>query len=131
MNLAELCPCGSSRRETACCGPFLDGSRQAATAEELMRSRYTAYTRADAKYLIATLHPSKRSDDDEVNILAWARNSRFTGLSVLKTKAGKAKDSEGVVEFVARFSDADGTCAHREISRFVKEDGRWWYLEGL
>ena len=131
MNLAELCPCGSSRKAALCCAPFLDGSRQPTTAEELMRSRYTAYTRADANYLIATLHPSKRSDDDEVNILAWAHNSRFTGLSVIKTKAGKAKDNDGVVEFVARFSDADGTYAHREISRFVKEDGRWWYLEGL
>jgi uncharacterized protein YchJ len=36
-----------------------------------------------------------------------------------------------VVEFVAHFSDADGTYAHREVSSFVKEDGRWWYLEGL
>ncbi len=131
MNLAELCPCGSSRKEELCCSPILDGSRQPTTAEELMRSRYTAYTRADANYLIATLHPSKRSDEDEVNILAWAHNSRFTGLSVIKTKAGKAKDNEGVVEFVARFSDADGTYAHREISSFVKEDGKWWYLEGL
>ncbi len=131
MNLAELCPCGNSRKAALCCAPFLDGSRQPATAEELMRSRYTAYTRADAAYLIATLHPSQRSVDDEANILAWAHNSRFTGLSVLKTKAGKAKDSDGLVEFVARFSDADGTYAHREISSFVKEDGKWWYVSAL
>ncbi|MEN9359122.1 MAG: hypothetical protein RL095_657 [Verrucomicrobiota bacterium] len=131
MNPVDLCPCGSCRKEAVCCNPFLDGSRLPATAEELMRSRYTAYTRADAQYLIATLHPSQRSADDEANILAWAHGSRFTGLSVLKTKAGKAKDSEGVVEFVARFSDADGTYAHRETSRFVKEDGKWWYVSAL
>ena len=38
MNLAELCPCGNSRKAALCCAPFLDGSRQPATAEELMRS---------------------------------------------------------------------------------------------
>jgi SEC-C motif-containing protein len=94
----------------------------APTAEALMRSRYSAYVLKNSAYLNDTWHPSTRpvaldvsSDDTE-----WRR------LEVVGTEKGAETDSEGVVEFAAWFQ---GGQLH-ERSRFVREEGRWFYLDG-
>jgi len=90
-----------------------------------MRSRYTAYTRNHIAYLSQTWHPSTRpvsiERDDKV---------RWLGLKVKRTEQGGADDREGIVEFVARYKiDGRGHRIH-EISRFVKENGQWLYVDG-
>ncbi|MGV8897695.1 MAG: YchJ family protein [Burkholderiaceae bacterium] len=137
------CPCGGNGSGIAfatCCAPFISGAQIAPTAEALMRSRYVAYTLRDEAYLLATWHPSTRPaaglfDDDEG--LTWL------GLKVkstlrLRKRQEASKDTEecdagadaDTVEFVARYKI--GGRAHRlhEVSRFVREDGRWFYVDG-
>ena len=124
---ATPCPCGSALSFDECCGPLLAGQRRAATAEQLMRSRYSAYVSRNRAYLEATWHADTRPSDLD---LESSPAPHWTGLSIVDTSRGQAGDSEGTVEFVARYK-LNGR-AHRihEISRFVRVDGRWLYLAG-
>lgn len=122
-----ICPCGSAIALTECCGPLLVGEQNAATAEQLMRSRYSAYVLSNDKYLTNTTHPSRRPQDigqDEQQKPDWQ------GLEIVKTVAGKAGDSEGTVEFIARFKVNNRAGKLQEKSRFIKEEGRWYYFDG-
>jgi len=125
------CPCGSGAEFARCCEPVLKGTVVAETAEQVMRARYTAHTRVDMAYLMATLHPSNVNEGDEEAAKRWAEQSEWLELQILDTSAGGAGDTEGVVEFIARFRDKSGAIhAHHEVSTFVKEDGRWLFKEG-
>lgn len=118
------CPCGSGRPYTACCGP-VHGGEPAVTAEALMRSRFSAFARGDAAYLLASWHPSTRPATLELEPeLVWRR------LQLVDTVAGGPDDAEGVVEFRASYRGPDGAGLLHERSRFVRADGRWVYLDG-
>ncbi|BBG02383.1 UPF0225 protein [Pseudonocardia saturnea] len=97
------------------------GGRPAATAEDLMRSRYTAFVRGDSAHLLASWHPSTRP-----RRLRLEPGSVWTGLEIVARSGGAMFDAEGVVEF--RAQRHDGTLHER--SRFVREDGRWFYVDG-
>lgn len=119
------CPCGSGRPFADCCRPLLQGERAPENAEALMRSRYTAYSLGNADWLGATWHDSTRPtafDLDEEPQPKWI------GLQVMAHRSIDANHAE--VEFVARFRV--GGRAHRlhENSRFVREGGRWYYVDG-
>lgn len=92
-----------------------------------MRSRYSAYVRAHGDYLLRTWHDSTRPDHLD---LSDAEAVTWLGLKIIRTEAGGPGDRQGVVEFVARYTVSGK--AHRlvEISRFVREDGQWFYLDG-
>ena len=110
-----------------CCGPVVAGERSAGTAEELMRSRYTAYALLDGDHLFRTWHPRTRTDDAQPDPrVRWER------LEVLDVVAGGADDDAGIVEFRAHWvSDDDGPTrrgALHERSRFTRRAGRWVYL---
>lgn len=124
-----LCPCGSTQPYAACCGRFIDTPGQPApTAEALMRSRYTAYAQGQEAYLLATwqeaTRPSTLDLTDDAAVVKWL------GLEIRRTELGGEHDQTGVVEFVARYKV--GGRAHRlhETSRFRRENGRWFYLDG-
>ena len=122
---AEDCPCGTGKVFSACCKPFLDGQANAPTAEALMRSRYSAYVLNQADYLQKTWHPDHRPAALDLDA-----RQKWLGLKVLNSEQGLENDSQGVVEFVARFKiDGRGHRLH-EISRFEKVDGSWLYLDG-
>jgi SEC-C motif domain protein len=126
------CPCGSNVDFDLCCGPFLSGERRAPTAEALMRSRYTAYTRRDIDYLGRTLAPESRGDFDPSAAMVWAAESKWSGLAILSTEGGRASDDAGVVEFVATYRQKSETIAHHEISRFRKTtEGEWFFVQGV
>lgn len=98
---------------------------QPQTAEALMRSRFDAFRRGDRDWLLATWHPSTRPDD-----LDLADNPRWRGLQIVDTRAGGPGDTTGVVEFRATYLvDGELGILH-ERSRFVREDGRWLYVDG-
>ena len=103
MLLQPLCPCGSTAHYTDCCEPYLSGKAAAPTAEALMRSRYTAYSKGNVDYLIATLHPKSRQKDDRPTLLQSIQNTRWIGLSIVKTQKGQTQDKRGIVEFVALY----------------------------
>jgi len=117
------CPCGRGAYAD-CCGPLHAGT-PAADAEALMRSRYSAYARGLADYLRATWHASTRPATiafDEVPPVAWL------GLDV---KRHLPAGDTAVVEFVARWRQGGGPARRmRETSRFVREAGRWYYVDG-
>jgi SEC-C motif-containing protein len=121
-----LCPCQSGRAYAQCCAPLHRGEAPAGNAEALMRSRYCAYVRADAEYLLATWHASTRPPALE---FGEAAATRWLGLEVKRHQQPDA--DHAVVEFVARYR-VGGAPAVRlhEISRFVREHGRWYYLDG-
>lgn len=127
MLLNPNCPCGGSSYLT-CCSPYHSGQIPAPTAEALMRSRFSAYSQGNIDYLIDTLHPSKRRPIDRRN-LTLASSTHWTHLTILNTQKGQATDRRGTVEFIAHY-DRPYLGQHHERSRFTKEDGRWYYLDG-
>jgi SEC-C motif-containing protein len=124
------CHCGSSRPFTECCEPFLTGAAQAQTAEQLMRSRYSAFATQSIDYLQQTLTPDTQHEFDRDHVTEWASTSEWKSLDVLSTEAGGADDSEGTVEFVARFAVKGQDHAHHETGLFRKIDGKWYYESG-
>jgi SEC-C motif domain protein len=118
------CPCGSGQAYPACCGRWHDGAA-APTAEALMRSRYSAYVLGLDPYLLATWHASTRPESLD---LAADGDTKWLGLEV--RKACSQNDDHATVEFVARYRVAGRGHRLHELSRFVREDGRWFYVDG-
>jgi SEC-C motif domain protein len=129
------CPCGRTDARDKpllfahCCGPYLSGA-PAPDAESLMRSRYTAFAMRDEAYLLATWHPSTRPRQ-----LALGGDAKWLGLEVRAHRSLDAEHAE--VEFVARYRQGGAAAAGKgaavrihERSRFVREGGRWYYLNG-
>lgn len=126
----DSCPCGSNVDYGSCCGPVISGERQAVTAEELMRSRYSAYVRKEIPYILASLHPDYRNDYDEKSSRAWAERAEWHGIRILKTVKGGAADAEGEVEFVVNYTENGFRQEHHEVSSFKKEKGTWFFTTG-
>ncbi len=101
MAPTEACPCGSRKSYAACCEPFHLGLNPAPTAERLMRSRFSAFCRGQVDYLVATLHPSRRTPTDRDDLAASVAGTTWLRLQVLATEQGTASDDTGRVEFVA------------------------------
>lgn len=127
---AELCPCGSQVSYKSCCEPLIIGKTHPETAEQLMRSRYSAYTKGAMTYLYETTHPSHRGGYDHDGTKEWAENSDWQGLEIVNTKGGSPEDTVGEVEFKARYVGGDVEHVHHEIGRFRKSDDKWYFTEG-
>jgi len=117
------CPCDPSRRYAACCGP-LHAGQAAASAQALMRSRYSAYVLKREDYLLATWHPSTRPATLDFDESAKWR----LGLDVKRHAV--QDETHATVEFVARSKLAGRAQRMHETSRFVEEGGRWFYVDG-
>lgn len=124
------CYCNSGKLYNQCCEPILKGQQQALTAEQLMRSRYSAYVVADINYLMNSHHASTRPTKERKAILKWAKLVNWISLDVIETKAGLANDKEGFVEFKAVFMENDKVECIHENSFFVKENNQWYYKTG-
>ena len=120
------CPCDPTRAYADCCGRWLEGPLrgQAPDAEALMRSRYSAFVRRDLDYLRDTWHASTRPAVLE----PLPRRLRWLGLDVRRHEA--QDPDHAIVEFVARSEFHGRADRLHETSRFVREDGRWYYLDG-
>ncbi|HWU20322.1 MAG TPA: YchJ family metal-binding protein [Nocardioides sp.] len=113
------CPCGSGTAYDACCGPLHRGAREAATAEELMRSRYAAYALGEVDYVFRTWHPRTRPADlDKLDL----HSGQWTGLEIHDS-------GEDWVDFTASYQGSV-TGEMRERSRFERRRGRWVYVDG-
>lgn len=120
----DACPCGSGKPYAVCCGPLHAGEKPAPTAEALMRSRYAAYVLKLEDYLLATWHASTRPSELDLT----ADDSKWLGLEV---RAHLTQDeTHATVDFVARYRIAGRGHRLHELSRFVREDGRWYYVDG-
>ncbi|MEO0519764.1 MAG: YchJ family metal-binding protein [Cyanobacteria bacterium P01_A01_bin.116] len=153
--MADRCMCGSQRLFAECCGPYLSRERLAPTAEALMRSRYSAFCTGNIDYLMATRFNRTNEADDRMGLRQSIDSTEWTNLIVVSTKQGTAKDSKGIVEFVAAYRPkthlaqnlltlqpagppSSGTLPNQaspmaqlhERSRFIKKGDQWLYTDG-
>ena len=127
--MSQLCPCGSALEYSLCCQRYLSGKQVAPDPSHLMRSRYTAFVIKNADYLIKTWHPSCHAADFRQEIEAGFANTVWLGLTVFEAAPGRDAN-EGYVSVVARFSEQNKPGAIIERSRFLKDSGQWYYIDG-
>ncbi|QKG22410.1 YchJ family protein [Actinomadura verrucosospora] len=123
--MAKKCPCGTGAAYGECCGRLHRGEAEARTAEELMRSRFSAFAVQDEDYLLRSWHPATRPDRVEPDPA-----TRWTRLEIVRTEDGGPGDGKGVVEFRAHYTAGGQDGVLHEVSRFVRHDGAWVYVRG-
>lgn len=89
-----------------------------------MRSRYAAFVLCNEQYLLETWHSRTRPDSVPFN-----KNQKWLGLRIVDARV--TGDASAEVEFIARsrVSNASAVRLH-ERSRFIRENGRWYYVDG-
>lgn len=125
------CPCGSSLAYSACCEPIISGKKDATTAQELMRSRYTAFTHANIDYLMRSHSVKTRPTKERKGIEKWAKSVNWIGLTIVQTQAGEVSDEIGYVEFKALYIENGKPQQIHEKSLFQRENGKWVYVSGV
>lgn len=122
----EPCLCGSGTLFSQCCGAILDDHQRAETAEQLMRSRYTAFVLQHNDHLLRSwfknTRPKALNHDDHP--------ATWIGLEIHNCTAGQVDDTDGTVEFTATYLEDGMLCMLREKSIFIKIDGLWYYVNG-
>lgn len=122
-----LCPCGSHQTYETCCGPYHSAQQTPQTPLALMRSRYSAYALALENYLLKTWHSSTRPK--KIKIID---GKVWTKLEILDTAMDLHDLHLGYVEFIAHYQTSDFTQdKQQEKSRFIKEKGEWFYVDGV
>jgi len=126
----ELCPCGSKKTYDQCCLPIIKGEEKAKTAEQLMRSRYTAHCKHEIDHIFNSCLPDKRKGFDRKETQKFATKSKWLGLEIVETIDGSVDDTKGQVEFIARFNLKNKPQFMHEKSNFEKFEGNWYYVDG-
>ena len=123
------CPCGSQNTYEHCCGLYLDKNQLPQTPEQLMRSRYTAYSLGKIDYIKNSMKGKALMGFNEQDAEEWAKSVTWIKLEVLKSSM--TSDDIGFVEFVAHFSEQNQEKTIHELSEFHKENNRWFYTNGI
>jgi SEC-C motif-containing protein len=132
----SVCPCRSLEESKLsyeqCCAPFVEGIKKVSTAEQLMRSRYSAYVVKNIGHIDQTQISLENEVFNKEEALKWAESSEWKGLEIRKTQKGGPSDQTGTVEFIAHYQDkASGAeLRHHETSLFNKHNGEWKFKEG-
>ncbi|WP_111308809.1 YchJ family protein [Confluentibacter sediminis] len=122
------CYCGSLKSYNNCCEIAHKNLAEVETAEQLMRSRYSAFVLADGDYLMQSHHSSTRPIKEKKEIVKWSKSVRWLKLEVLETFKGTQNDTEGTVTFNAYFYENGKVEIIHEKSAFVKQNNHWTYL---
>lgn len=127
----QKCYCGKKILFSLCCGAIHNAERKAETAEELMRSRYSAFATANGNFLrkshsIKTIDRFKKEES-----VRWSKSVKWQKLEIIRTINGGKNDSTGIVEFRAHYKHNFLCYSIHERSIFLKENGKWYYLEGM
>ncbi|HHE8713012.1 TPA: YchJ family protein [Haemophilus influenzae] len=123
----ENCPCQSGHHYADCCGKFHLKQAFPETAEQLMRSRYTAYVLKNIPYIVATTVPSQQILLETSLLQEWADNTVWLGLEILKTES--LTKTQSAVEFKAIFQGEEREQVHQERSIFVKIEDHWYFVD--
>jgi len=123
------CYCGAMRPYEQCCQPYHQGTKIAETPEILMRSRYSAYARANISYIQSTMTGNASLGFDPVSAQSWAKRVIWISLHVLS--AEMISITHGQVAFVAAFVEGASLHHMHELSEFRLIDGRWYYVDGI
>jgi SEC-C motif domain protein len=124
--MKNACPCCSQKEFADCCGRFIIHHDIPNTPEELMRSRYTAYTLARIDYIEATMLPPASNDFSPDEAHHWARSVKWEKLTVHQTSIN---GDEGTVEFTAFFFNGKRRETLHEKSLFRRQEDRWFYYD--
>lgn len=124
------CPCGSKKNYFSCCQIFISKAAFPETPEQLMRSRYTAYTQANVNYIAETMRGPAAKNYDQSSAKEWAASVQWIRLKVLYQKCGLNLDV-AFVEFIAVFSQNGIAQKIHEKSEFRRVDGRWYYWDSI
>lgn len=128
----DKCPCLSGKSYGECCEGILTGSVKAPTAEALMRARYSAYVVGNIDFLVEScIEKEGEAGIDKEATERWSAQSAWYGLKILRTEKGGEADSEGVVEFIASYSQKQLKEDFHEIASFKKVGGEWKYESGV
>ena len=126
----SLCPCKSKLSYAACCLPYHYGRAKPATAEQLMRSRYSAYFFRLVDYLVETTHPDTRKARLKMDLEDTIHQVNWHFLTIIGTSKGQPGDKTGKVEFVADYYVDGEPFELHEQSRFKRYKGAWKYVDG-
>lgn len=123
----QACPCGAGIY-LQCCQPLHEGQIKAQNAEQLMRSRYSAFAKHNLDYIVATTALGQQQALDQQAILDWAKSNQWLKLEVIQFK-DKIDKNHAQVEFKAHYQHTQSKQIHHEISHFVQYDGLWYFLD--
>ncbi len=129
--MSRPCPCTSKKPYDRCCGPFHSGTASPETAEQLMRSRFSAYALAKVDYLISTRPKAKQVDEDREELALYCKSVSCVGLKIVGKEMGGKGDDTGVVTFHASLQTNGRRSLHIETSSFAREQGKWVYVDGV
>ena len=127
MNSKTQCPCGQGDYAN-CCQPLHLKNTVAQTAEQLMRSRYSAFALQQIDYIIETTALGQQPFLDRAALADWSRQNHWLQLEVLSHQP-KLDKSHASVEFKAHYHDGKDPQVHHERSYFVQHQGQWYFLD--
>jgi len=125
------CPCNHLRNYEECCGKIHRSIFNAQTAEELMRSRYSAFVLDKMDYLKLSHANSTVHTFNLKSVSKWTKTVKWVKLEILFSKKGKKKNYSGYVEFKAYYEENTILNHIHGKSRFIKQDQHWVYLDEL
>lgn len=119
-----ICHCGNSLPYENCCKKIHLDQKEAKTAEQLMRARYSAFVVQDIDFLYTSFHSETRKLQNKIEIARWAKESKWMQLRILFSNSN-------MVEFEAHYLDSElNLQIHHERSTFKQVDGIWYYADG-
>ncbi len=128
--MSNVCLCGSGKIEALCCLPYLQGQHYPSTPESLMRSRYSAYAKANIDYILQTMRGPAAAGFDAIAAKEWAERVKWLRLRVIKAEPVAEEADCGYVEFIAYYIDQGRRQTLHEVSEFHLIEGRWYYWDG-
>ncbi|MFT6336571.1 MAG: SEC-C motif-containing protein [Halioglobus sp.] len=123
------CPCMSGSSYISCCAKYHTGLSKSETAEQLMRSRYTAYHMSLIDYLVNTTHPNKLRPNYRHQLESTKDDMDWTGLKIISSSMGTKTDKIGKVRFIAQYVMKAEKSSMEEHSRFRRYKGDWVYYD--
>jgi SEC-C motif-containing protein len=129
--MSRPCPCTSKKPYDHCCGRFHGGAAYPDTAEQLMRSRFSAYALGKVDYLIATRPEAKRAEENREELIQYCKSVSCVGLRIVSKELGGTADEAGLVTFHASLQTNGRRNLHIETSTFARENGKWVYVDGV
>ena len=125
------CPCTSGREFAECCEPIIQQRQKATTAEQLMRSRYSAYALGHTDWIIESQSPDGRQFVDRRATEEWSKRATWHRMEILEVKDGGPEDAEGFVDFKAHYTIAGEDIVHHEVASFRRVDDTWYFVDGV
>lgn len=123
----EFCPCGSNKTYSTCCSTFIEDGSLPPSPESLMRSRYTAYTKANIGYIIKTMRGKAAKGFDAQKAQQWAKKAKWLSLTIIKATPVAENDKKGFVEFIAQYELDENQQSIHEVSEFHRYKDIWYY----